>query len=92
MEFGPQFRQGGIGVFVQKRLQAGPPGLGQQGLATAKMSLGFQRAALLEVLAHAAHGGHAIAQTDGNLPGAFAQIIQVENALTHRDRNRFHGP
>jgi len=72
LEFGPQFRQGDVGLFVHHGLQASLQGGGQQGFPATLMSQWIQRAAPLEVLAHAAHRCRAITQHGGNLPGPVA--------------------
>lgn len=90
LEFGSQFRQRGVGMFVQHGLQASLHCGGQQGFAATLMRLWFQRSAPLEVLAHAAHRGHAITQHRGNLPGPMALAVEVNDSFTHGYRYRFH--
>jgi hypothetical protein len=48
---------------------------------TAAVYLRFQRAALLEVLPHSAHGGHAAAEAGRDADGALAFVVKFEDAL-----------
>jgi hypothetical protein len=77
-------------MFVQQGLQALPPGGGQQGFAATPMRLRFQRSALLEVLAHAAHRRHTITQNGGNLLGPMALVVEVNDSFPHGYRDSFH--
>jgi len=90
LEFGPQFRQRGIGMFVQQGLQAPPQGGRQQGFAATLMRLRFQGSAPLEVLPHAAHCRHTITQNGGNLLGPMPLVVEVNDSFPHSHRYRFH--
>jgi hypothetical protein len=54
------------------------------------MGLRLQRAALSELLAHPAHRGHAKTQELGDLTGAFAAFVELQNAPAHRQRYGSH--
>ena len=87
-----QFRQSGVGLPREQLLQAGFAGFGQEGLAAAAVGLRLQRPSGFEVLAHPAHGGDALAEAGGNLAGALALVVELEDAFTHGDRDSFHAP
>ncbi|MCI0353960.1 MAG: hypothetical protein L0099_02820, partial [Acidobacteria bacterium] len=56
------------------------------------MSLWLQRAALVKLLAHAAHRGHAKTEKLRNLASAFASLIELQNSPAQRDRDGRHSP
>jgi len=66
------------------------PGGGQQGFTATLVRLGGQGSAPLEVLAHAPHGRHTIIQHGGNLLGALALIVEMNDSLAHSYGHRFH--
>jgi hypothetical protein len=71
-------------------LQAGLALGGQERLASAQVSLRFHGAPRLEVLAHPAHGGHAVAAKRRDLGGAFALFVEFQDAFAQRHRYGFH--
>ena len=56
------------------------------------MGLRLEGAALLELLAHPAHGGDAITRKSGDLAGAFALFVELENSFPDRQGDGFHAP
>src|SRR5208282_1739851 len=54
------------------------------------MRPGLERAALLELLAHPTHRRHAKAQKLRDLSSALALLIELQNALAHRNRYGSH--
>ena len=80
----PSSAKGGIGLRGHQLLQAGLPARGQQGFASALVSLGLQRAAFLELLPDPPHGGHTETKKLRNVVGAFALLIEVDDAFADR--------
>jgi hypothetical protein len=72
-------------------LQAGFPARGQQGFASALVSLGLQRAAFLELLPDPPHGGHTKTKKLRNVIGAFALLIEVDDPFADRQWDGSHG-
>ena len=66
--------------------------ISQERVASAEVGLRLERPAIFELLAHPPNCRHAKTEPVGNLPGAFALVIKLQNALTHRHRDRSHGP
>jgi hypothetical protein len=60
------------------------------GFAAAAVGLWIQGAAFFEVLAHPAHGGHAVAKAGGDLGGALALVVELDDALADGHGNGFH--
>ena len=85
-----QFGQRRVGLLGYEIFQTLLPARVQQRLAPTQVSLWFQGATLLELLAHAPYGRHAVAQAGGDFTGAFALIIKVNDPFTYRYRNSFH--
>ncbi len=86
----PQLGQGGVGLLCRQLLQAGFPATrDEQGLATALMRLGLQGAAFLELLPNPAHCRNTETEELGNLIGAFALLVEVDDSFTDRQRNHF---
>jgi len=86
----PQFGQRCVGLLGYEIFQTLFAARAQQRLAATQVSLRFQGATLLELLAHAPYGSHAVAQAGGDFTGALALIIKVNDPFTYRNRNGFH--
>jgi hypothetical protein len=72
-------------------LQAGFPARGQQGFASALVSLGLQCAAFLELLPDPPHGGDTETKKLRNIAGAFALSVEVDDAFADRQWYGSHG-
>lgn len=85
-----QFRQRGIRVLLQQLEKAGFAGGGQERLASAQVSLRLEGAAGLEVLADPPHGCDTVTKAGGDLRGALALFVELQNPFTNRQRYSFH--
>src|ERR1700678_1095582 len=86
-----QLGQGGIRLPLDQLLQAGLAAGRQQRFASTQMGLRLECAALLELLPDPAHGCHTETQTLRDLTGAFALLIEPDDALARGKRYRSHG-
>ena len=85
-----QLSQRGVGSIRQQLLQPLFAFLGQQRATPAPVRPWLQRTALPKLLAHAAYRRYAKTEKLGNLASALAPSIELNNPLTHGDRDGFH--
>jgi len=71
-------------LLFNQLLQMGFSSGGQQRLASASASSGLECAPLLELLPDPAHRRHTETEKPGNVAGAFALFVEVDDALTGR--------
>jgi hypothetical protein len=86
----PKLRQCGIGLGGQQLLQTGFSLRRQERLAPAAMSLGVDRATLLELLPHPAYRRQAKTGKLRYLNAAFTLFVELQDAFPHRQRDCFH--
>ena len=85
-----QLRQGGVRLLGQQLAQSFLALFREQCFASTQMRLGLERAALPEPLAHPAYRRHAKPQEFRDLSSALALLIELQNALAHRNRYGSH--
>jgi hypothetical protein len=66
------------------------PLVGQQAAASTAMSPRLQRAALSELLTHAAHRGHAKAEKLCNVASALVSLVELQNSPAKKNRDGRH--
>src|SRR6267143_1108340 len=85
-------RQRGVGLLGEQLFEPLFAFLGEQRAPSAATSPRLQRAALLKLLAHAAHRGHAKTEHLCNFASALALLVEVQNSPAHRNRDGRHSP
>ena len=78
----------GVGLRAHQLLQAGLAPGGQERFASAPMRLRFQRAPILERLAHPAHRGHTKTRKLRDVAGARTPFVELDDSLAGRKRYR----
>src|SRR5208282_1370644 len=87
-----QLGQRGVGLLREQFFQPLFPLRGEKRAASTAMGPRLERAALVKLLAHAAHRGHTKTKKLCDFASALTSLVELQNSLARRDRDGCHSP
>ena len=87
-----QLGQRGVGLLREQFFEPLFPLRGEKRAASTAMGPRLERAALVKLLAHAAHRGHTKTKKLCDFASALTSLVELQNSLARRDRDGCHSP